>query len=263
LSLTRSEQISVEEFGRIPYLNVLTYPKPNLRTARDRIMQLKALGVKKAIFEGRTRIGRLGLLGVGTVGLVVKVETDGGVCALKVRRTDANRVSMDSERRLTAMANKMGVGPRVFGATRDFLLMEWVRGVEVDDWLTAVRGMGSRARVRKVMHSILNQCRKMDIVNLDHGQLSNLRKHVVIAGDEPTIIDFESASLNRKSKNVTTAAQYLLVGGRVSKKLRRILGVKNVDPVLKALSLYKREMTDESYASLLHTFGIPLPFLES
>ncbi len=253
------EQISVDEFGRTPYLNVLTYPKPNLRVAKGRIAQLKKLGVSKIIFEGKTRIGRLGLLGIGTVGLVVKVEATGVVYALKIRRTDANRESMDSERRLTQMANKVGVGPHGIGATRDFLLMELVRGAEVDDWLMTVRGAGSRARVRELMHSILNQCRKMDIVNLDHGQLSNLRKHVVIADDRPVIIDFESASLNRKPKNVTTAAQYLLIGGRVSKKIRRILGMKKVDSVLKALSLYKRDMSDESYASLLHTFGIPLP----
>jgi putative serine/threonine protein kinase len=253
------EQISVDEFGRTPYLNVLTYPKPNLRVAKRRIAELKALGVNKVIFEGRTRIGRLGLLGIGTVGLVVKVETGGVVRALKIRRTDANRESMDSEHGLTLMANKVGVGPLVVSATRDFLLMEWVRGEQVDDWLAKVQGAGARAKLRDLIHSILNQCRKMDILNLDHGQLSNLRKHVLIDEDRPTIIDFESASLHRKSKNVTTAAQYLLVGGKVSKKVRTILGMKKVDPVLKALSLYKREMSDESYASLLHTFGIPLP----
>jgi putative serine/threonine protein kinase len=259
LSLTRLEQISVDEFGQTPYLNVLTYPRPNLRIVKGRITQLKALGVDSVIFEGRTRVGRLGLLGIGTVGLVVKVETRGVVCALKIRRTDANRESMDLEHRLTRMANKVGVGPKVVGATRDFLLMEWVQGEQVDDWLTKIRGAGSRARLRNLIHSILNQCRKMDILNLDHGQLSNLRKHVLIAEDRPTIIDFESASLNRKSKNVTTAAQYLLVGGMVSKRVRRMLGIKKVEPVLKTLTRYKREMSDESYASLLHTFGIPLP----
>jgi putative serine/threonine protein kinase len=243
----------------MPYLNVLTYPKPSLRLAKGRIAQLKALGVNKIIFEGKTRIGRLGLLGIGTVGLVVKVETERGVCALKIRRTDANRESMDSEQRLTRMANKVGVGPSVLGATRDFVLMEWIRGEQTDDWLANVQGAGSRTRLREMMHSILNQCRKLDIMSLDHGQLSNLRKHVLIVEDRPTLIDFESASLNRKPKNVTTAAQYLLVGGMVSKKVRRMLGMKNADPVLKALALYKREMSDESYASVLHTFGIPLP----
>jgi len=256
---TPSEQISVDDFVGMPYLNVLTYPKPNLRVAKARLTQLKRLGVSRVIFEGKTRIGSLCVLGIGTVGLVVRVQAEGLSCALKIRRIDANRESMDSEHRLTQMANKVGVGPRAVSATRDFLLMEWVRGAEVDDWLTAVKGAGSRARVREMIHSILNQCRKMDIVNLDHGQLSNLRKHVVIADDRPVIIDFESASLRRRSKNVTTAAQYLLIGGRVSRKVRRMLGMKNVDSVLKALFRYKRELSDESYAALLHTFGIPLP----
>ncbi len=255
------EQIPVSEFGRFPYIGILTYPKPNLRSAKARIGQLKKLGVDTINFEGRTKIGRLGLVGIGTVGLVVKVEARGEIYALKIRRMDANRESMDREYRLTQMANRIGVGPRVEGWTRDFTLMQYAGGLEIEDWLRTIGGLGARGRVRDLVHALLNQCRKMDIINLDHGQLSNLRKHVVIAQGRPTIIDFESASLTRRPKNVTTAAQYVLVGGRVSTKIRRILGIGKVDPILEALAAYKRDMSDRNYAGVLRTLHTRVPKL--
>ena len=255
------EQISVSDIVRVPFIGVLTYPKPNLRTAKARIGQLKKLEVDKIIFEGRTKIGRLGLVGIGTVGLVVKAEARGEVYALKIRRTDANRESMDREYRLTQMANRIGVGARVEGWTRDFILMQHVGGLEIDDWLKTVGGAGARGRTRDLAHALLNQCRKMDIINLDHGQLSNLRKHVMIVQGKPTILDFESASLTRRPKNVTTAAQYLLVGGRVSTKIRRILGIRKVDSILKALATYKRDMSDRNYAAVLRTLQRRVPKL--
>jgi hypothetical protein len=88
-------------------------------------------------------------------------------------------------------------------------------------------------------------------MGIDHGQLSNLRKHAVVAEGRPWIIDFESAGTSRRPRNVTTATQYLLVGGRLSPLMRRTLGMSDTGPVLKLLANYKREMTDYSYSKLL------------
>src|SRR5271169_5634624 len=104
---TIPETIGVQQFDRMPYLTILTYPRPNLKQAKSRIKQLVELGVEKITFEGRTKIGRLGLVGIGTVGLVVKgTGKDEEVCALKIRRADANRESMAEEFKLTQLANR-------------------------------------------------------------------------------------------------------------------------------------------------------------
>ena len=110
--------------------------------------------------------------------------------------------------------------------------------------------------MRELAHALLNQCRKLDLIGLDHGQLSNLRKHVIVDGDTPFIIDFESASQKRTVKNVTTAAQFLFVGSRVAPRIRRILSVKSSDEILEALRRYKGDMSDENYVRLLATFGV-------
>ncbi len=243
--------MGLEELTRTPYIQVLTYPRISLPSAKARIKQLQALGVQGLVFEGKAKIGRLGILGLGTVGLVVKARTGHETCALKIRRTDANRRSMREEARVTALANRVGVGAPMYGHTRDLILMKLLQYEELQEWVAGLRGRGTRAMVRRTVHSLLNQCRTLDLMGIDHGQLSNLRKHAVVAEGVPWIIDFESAGTSRRPRNVTTAAQYLFVGGSISPQLRRVLGIGDVEPLIKLLSEYKREGTDYAYSKLL------------
>lgn len=208
------------------------------------------------VFEGHTKIGRLGLVGIGTVSVVVGGVVGGRIHALKIRRTDANRESMLEEYRLTQLANRIGVGAYSSAVTNDFMLMQLVEGEDLEQHLRSIGGVGTRGRAREIVHLLLNQCRKLDLIGLDHGQLSDLRKHVIMAGDTPYIIDFESASQDRSPKNVTAAAQYLLIGGRCAPFVRRLLGIKSQTQVLEALKSYKKDRSDENYVMLLKTLGI-------
>lgn len=247
----QSEHASLESLSRTPYVLVLTYPRISLREAKSRVKQLEKLGVDELLFEGRTRIGRLGVLGVGTVGVVVRARVEGRLYALKIRRTDANRPDMEEEVRITKMANRVGIGPTVHGHTRDMILMKLLESHEISDWLKGLRGTGARDQTRVMVHALLNQCRTLDILGIDHGQLSNLRKHAVVAEGRPWIIDFESAGTARTPRNVTTAAQYLLVGGAVAPAMRRRLGLRETESIKKLLSRYKQDLSDYTYSKIL------------
>ena len=247
----QSERASLDLLTKTPYIQVLTYPRISLKDARARVRQLRTLAVEELVFEGPSKVGRLGILGLGTVGIVVKARRGGRLFALKLRRTDANRPTMDDEVGLATMANRVGVGPEVFAHTRDAILMELLEPQEIYEWLRALRGEGKRATVRALIHSLLNQCRTLDIMGIDHGQLSNLRKHAVVADGKPWIIDFESASRGRKPRNVTTATQYLFVGGALSPSLRRALGVRDTGKLKEVLAEYKRELSDYAYSKVL------------
>jgi len=247
----QSEHVSLQEALRTPYLQVLTYPRISLRSGRARVKQLESLGVTELVFEGHTKIGRLGILGLGTVGVVVRAMADGRLCAVKMRRTDANRPNMDEEARITSLANRIGIGPDIYAHTKDMILMKLLESEELSDWLRRQGGKGTRAQVREAIHSLLNQCRKLDIMGIDHGQLSNLRKHAVMAEGVPWIIDFESASTGRKPRNVTTAVQYLFVGGAVSPALRRALGLKETATLRQLLAEYKAGLSDYHYSKIL------------
>ncbi len=247
----QSEQARLEDLTKVPYIQVLTYPRISLRDARTRLKQLRTLGVEELVFEGHTRVGRLGILGLGTVGIVVRARVAGEMHALKIRRLDANRPDMEAEFKVTSLANRVGVGPDVYNHTKDMILMKLIESQEVGDWLKGLEGEGTRRRAREMIHALLNQCRKLDIMGIDHGQLSNLRKHAVVAEGRPWIIDFESASTERRPKNVTTAAQYLFVGGAVSPLLRRTLGVRGTSDLKLLLAAYKRDLADYSYSRIL------------
>ena len=248
---TQWEQASLGDLTKTPYIQVLTYPHISLREAKSRVNQLRHLGVNELVFEGHTKIGRLRILGLGTVGIVVGARAEGRLCALKIRRTDANRPNLDEEHRITTLVNRIGVGPDVYGHTKDMILMKLLKSQEISAWLKGLHGRGSRDLGRAMVHSLLNQCRKLDILGVDHGQLSNLRKHAVVAEGRPWIIDFESAGIGRKPRNVTTAAQYLFIGGTPSPALRRILGIRETAVLKKLLSDYKRDLSDYSYSKIL------------
>ncbi len=259
MSATQSERATLERLTRTPYIQVLTYPRVSLRAANARIRQLRDLGVEEIIFEGSARIGRLGLLGVGTVGVVVRARVGQDVRALKIRRTDANRPDMEAEATTTALVNRVGVGAPIYGHTKDFILMKLLEYQEIQEWLRGLKVPGTRGAIRDMLHSLLNQCRTLDIMGVDHGQLSNLRKHAVVAEGSVWIIDFESAGTSRRPRNVTTAAQYLFVGGRISPRVRRALGVRSTGPLLRLLSDYKRDTSDYAYSKLLELFKLDAP----
>ena len=256
MSATRLESARIEELTKTPYINVLTYPKISLNSARSRIIQLRELGVEELVFQGHPRIGRLNVMGIGTVGIVVAARMGGELLALKIRRTDANRPDMNTEARIASLANRVGVGPEIRNHTRDFILMKLLDCVELEEWLRGLRGRGTRDTAKTMVHSILNQCRKLDIMGIDHGQLSNLRKHAVVAEGVPWIIDFESAGTDRKPKNVTTAAQYLFIGGRISPRLRRTIGLRDVTPLIRLLSKYKIDLSDYTYSKLIEALRL-------
>ncbi len=251
MSVTQSERATLEQLTRTPYIQILTYPRVSLRAAKSRVKQLRDLGVEELIFEGRAKVGRLGVLGLGTVGIVVRARVGPEIRALKIRRTDANRPDMEKEATITFLVNRFGVGVPIYGHTKDLILMKLLEYQELHQWLQDLSGPGTRSSAREMLHSVLNQCRRLDIMGVDHGQLSNLRKHAVVADGRAWIIDFESAGTTRRPKNVTTAAQYLFVGGRISSHIRRILGVKDTRPLLGLLSDYKRDMSDYTYSKLL------------
>jgi putative serine/threonine protein kinase len=254
-----SEHARVDALVRTPYIQVLTYPRISLREAKSRIKQLSSLGVSELVFEGHAKVGRLGILGLGTVGVVVRARAGGEMFALKIRRTDANRPDMEQEFRITTHANRIGVGPPVYSHSKDLILMKLLESQEIGEWLRGLSGPGSRQRTRDLLHSLLNQCRKLDIIGIDHGQLSNLRKHAVVAEGRPWIIDFESAGTTRKPRNVTTAAQYLLIGGAISPMVRRTLGIRETKALLKLLAEYKRDLSDFAYAKILEHLKLDRP----
>ena len=90
---------------------------------------------------------------------------------------------------------------------------------------------------------------------MDHGELSNLSKHVIV-GKKITVIDFESSSTDRKVSNVTSATQALCIGSGISKIIGRVYKIPKKQKMISVLRKYKREQTRDSFENLLDILGL-------
>jgi len=206
---------------------LLCYPVFDADEAGRRLGELRALGVEALEFRGRHRVGAAPVLGKGHVGVVVAARIRGAPAAVKIRRVDADRGSLEAEAESLGRANRVSVGPRLLGA-----------------------------RLRRVLRLLLDKARRLDAAGLDHGELSRAQRHVIVSGDGPRIIDFESASAGRRAANVTSIAHYIFFSGRMRGMVGGLMPVPESGVLIGALRRYRRSPSDGSYLGLLRACGL-------
>jgi putative serine/threonine protein kinase len=234
------------------FMHVILYPRSSESEYEKRIAELKSLGITSIILDGRTIVNGIRVAGKGCVGLVVKAKAGSKVYALKIRRTDADRKTMDNEARLHLIANSAGVGPSLGGHTKDLIAMEFIAGHSIIDWLD---DNTERSKICTVARAILEQCFSLDRAGIDHGELSRLARHVIVS-DRPYIVDFESASTIRKTCNVTAAAQAIFLHGIIASKVKKHLGNADREKVIHALRRYKDSQKRDNFDLLLNSLLI-------
>ena len=246
--------VPVAELCEEPYVSVLCYPRPNRVEAERRLEELEKLGVSALEFGGRKEVFGVGILGKGYVGLVVKAFECGKTVALKIRRVDANRLGMQHESSMLERANAVDVGPGLLGMSNNFLVMEFVEGDLLPHWLDKAP---RNTLVKKVLRGVLEQCWRMDEVGLDHGELSDAPKHVIVSEKNvPVIVDFETASVDRRPSNVTSICQFLFFSGKIGKRVCEMLGMKYESEIVGALRVYKRQRKRENFERVLEACGL-------
>ena len=253
---------------RVPLSDLLTHPKGFLicwpiwdaSAAETRIEELGRHGVKAIIFDGPHIVDTIPVLGKGNTSIVLKAETEKGVCAAKIRRTDADRTDFEEEARLLGVANGIGVGPRLLGWGRWSLLMELIVGPYLSVWIRGL-GQADAETLRRVLKKLALQVRRMDEAGLDHGELVRLRRHIIVRGLEPVMIDFETASTGRRVANVTTVIQSLFLNTIASSVIEGILGLPDREELLGALRTYRREMSEASFNALLRVVELEKDFI--
>lgn len=189
---------------------IICYPKPNDQEKDRRIKELQSIGVKNILLEGPKRIDRYQVIGKGCVSIAVLAHTVYGLVILKIRRMDADRCDMFHEVQMLNFANTSSLGPKLFHYSKNFILMEYIAGSLITEWFNNVRSF-QLSKVKIVLKDLLTQCYKMDIIHLDHGELSNASKHVIIRNSDwkPIIVDFESASRHRHPNNLTSICHFI------------------------------------------------------
>jgi putative serine/threonine protein kinase len=233
-------------------LPLIVYPQYSESEYKDRIAEMHSLGITSVILEGKTTINGARITGKGSVGIVVKAKLGNStVFALKIRRTDASRNTMKEEAHFHKIANNVGVGPHLEDQTRNLITMEYIEGQNIGQWVDNA----SKRKIHSIGRDILEQCFRLDNAGVDHGELSRLTKHVIIS-DRPYLVDFESASITRKTCNVTAAAQSIFLYGVIANKVSKVLGTVNIEAVIDALRNYKRFHTRANLDAVLDSLLI-------
>jgi putative serine/threonine protein kinase len=236
--------------------NLISYPKFDTTEYCKRINHLEKMGIKNVLLEGYTKLYDLKILGKGHAGIVLKVNTHcGDIVALKIRRLDSRRKNCLIEVRCQKLANLVGIGPRIIDSNDDLILMEYIVGSRISDWFIDQNNSLNitTQNIRQIVIELLEQCYRLDRVNLDHGELTRIDRHVMISDkNNVSIIDFESSSINRRPSNVTSVTQALFLSGSVSKKISQYVKISNQDQLIKCLKEYKNQKTRNLFEKILY-----------
>lgn len=246
--------LPTKSLAEAQYSQILGYPNATKNQIRSRISELERLGVDGVSFTGPLQIGKTCVLGKGYTGIVVLAKMGTRRVALKIRRTDSPRKTMESETALLRAANSVGVGPKLVASSRNFVAMEFLDGRKIHDWVDEEGGRGV-ARVKDVIRKVLRDCFVLDRLGLDHGELSYISKHVIV-GKKTTLIDFESSSLERRASNVTSACQGLYIGSGLAKSIRRTYKIPPKQKIIGALRRYKEEGTEQRFDEVLEVLKL-------
>ena len=244
--------VPVDQLNQEPYASVLCFPNPSETELQNRVEELRSHGVTALEFSGTASVFGVGVpvLGKGFVGIVVIAHLNGQRVAVKIRRVDADRADLLHEATMISKANSVGVAPKLMASSKNFLLMQLIEGDLLPNWLET---NNDKAVVKRVLGEVLEQCFRLDQVGLDHGELSKAPKHLFVNKTEKVfIVDFETASVERRVANVTAVCQYLFAGNSsASKILAEIFGEKNRLELIDALKAYKKNRTRSNFEDLL------------
>jgi putative serine/threonine protein kinase len=244
--------IPVDQLTQEPYASVLCFPNPTESELQNRIAELRNHCVTSLEFSGTASVFGVAVpvLGKGFVGIVVIACLNGQRVAVKIRRTDADRADLLHEATMLSKANSVDVAPKLITASKNFLIMQLIDGELLPNWLKTNR---DETAVEWVLGEVLEQCYRLDQIGLDHGELSKAPKHLIVdKAEKPFIVDFETASLERRAANVTAVCQYLFGGNSSAAKiLEEIFEEKNRLELIDVLKAYKKNKTRENFGVLL------------
>ena len=247
--------VKISKITEPPYSDILVYPKGTRVQTKSRIKELQNLGIESISFQGELKIGTTSVLGKGYVGIVVLGKLGRKKVAVKIRRNDSPRKNLTKEAQLLQITNRHSVGPKLIDFSKNFLVMEYLEGEKIGEWVSNLKARRDSSQIKTVIKKVLEDCYKLDMIGLDHGELSRMPKHVIV-GKKITIIDFESSSVERRVSNVTSATQAFFIGSGISKTVKHIWKVPNKAKIISILRRYKQNQSRESFESLLNALKI-------
>jgi HemK-related putative methylase len=188
----------------------------------------------------KSGVKELSYLARGKRGRVYKGAYRGKECVVKVRRPDSE--AKVQEGRALALANKLGLGPKLFIAAKDFSAYAFVKGRHLQDVLESA----NKEEKRRLFRQLFAQAFILDRAGLAKEEmLRPLKNALVTPVGKVVLIDFERMHKVKNPRNVTQLCTFAARHGLAKfKDLARL-----VKP-------YKREPNRMNFAALLRSIGL-------
>ncbi|MBU0666177.1 MAG: hypothetical protein ABIC91_08860 [Nanoarchaeota archaeon] len=177
---------------------------------------------------------------------VYKSSVDGKEVCVKELNPESKATNvLANEATFLKIVNEYGIGPRLLGADKDKVFMEFVQGERILDFFERENKTG----IVKVVKNVLEQAHTLDDIGINKLELTNPYKHIIVQDKKPVMIDFERCKRTTKPKNVTQIVQFLTSG-----RVKRILKEKSIDwdkeELLALVKDYKNGYSDEKFKEL-------------
>lgn len=171
---------------------------------------------------------------------VYKSKVDGKDVCVKEKNPDAEAMGIiENEARFLKIANEHGIGPKILNQDENKVVMEFVQGERILDFIERSPKTG----IAKVIRDSLDQARTLDEIGVNKFEMTNPYKHIIVNNKKPIMIDFERCRKTNKPKNVNQFIQFI-----TSTKVKHLLDDKNLNldaPELRELAKKYKEKYDE------------------
>jgi len=179
-------------------------------------------------------------VGKGHRGVVFKGLMDDKLVAVKVPRLGAKN-TVYYEGNILKEINKFGVGPIVYNFSEDFLIMEFVEGITLKEYINQDDKYIDKKELLWIIEETLKQCLRLDLHNIDHTEIQG-GKHIIINKNlkKIYIIDFDKAK-KRKPHNFTSAMALFFGKCYIAQRVRDILNISEKSKyVIDLVKIYKK-----------------------
>lgn len=115
--------------------------------------------------------------------------------------------------------NELHIGPHLMFAADNFLVMEYIEGDVILDYLKKA----TKKNITAVLNNLLKQMLLLDAKGVVKQEMTHPHKHIIVCKNKPTLIDFERCRYSEKPRNVNQFLQFL-----TSYKVAEILKAKGI-----------------------------------
>lgn len=248
--------IHIDEIPVSPFADLLDYPEGDKEKVALRCRELRELNVSGIYAAGPVRADGRQILGLGYCGLVLLGQREERQVAIKLHRSDSTQPSLRDEASHQRCANRAGIGPTLLDATDNILIMDYLPGISLGEWLGQEKALKEPELTRGILRSLLQDAFALDQAGLDHGALRCVAEHAIINRGRATLLDFSHASCRRRAANVTTLVQGLFWGTRLAEEIGRALPLPERGDLIPLLQNYKKQASKPNFELLVNALSL-------